>query len=64
MTLVHCGNSGWPYLSDPSLVSTRHGAVLPFSFVLFVLFVAKLVVPSRKNYSHKEHQEHKDSEGE
>jgi hypothetical protein len=38
--------------------------VLPFSFVFFVLFVAKLVVPSPKNYSHKEHEEHKDSEGE
>jgi hypothetical protein len=35
----------------------------PFSFVLFVLFVAKLVVPSPKKYSHKEHEEHKDPEG-
>jgi hypothetical protein len=33
-------------------LGARHGAVVPFSFVLLVPFVAKLVVPSPKKYSH------------
>ena len=35
------------------MVLTRHGAVLPFSFVLFVLFVAKLVIRFPKNKATK-----------